>query len=321
MRYTKLGNDKIPLLALGTWSWGTGKNGGDAIFGNSLEEDDLRPIFKAAIDKGLTFWDTAYVYGMGASEAILSAFAAESDKDIFLSTKFTPPGRLSDIELPEMLAGSLERLKRDVIDIYWIHNPGDVEKWTPAVIPFVKSGKIKYVGVSNHDLQQAKRAYEILAAEGIKLAAVQNHFSLLYRGGEACGLLDWCKENGIAFFSYMVLEQGALTGRFDAEHPLPEGTRRASAFGVEELKGIAPLIAKMRGIGEKYSATPAQIAIAWAIAKGTVPIIGVTKISQVETGAAAVDIELTAEEVKALEDAADATGIKRLGVWEKDMTV
>ena len=196
---------------------------------------------------------------------------------------------------------------------------GDVEKWTTAVIPFVKSGKIKYVGVSNHDLQQAQRAADILAAEGIKLAAVQNHFSLLYRGGEACGLLDWCKKNDIDFFSYMVLEQGALTGRFDVDHPLPEGTRRGSAFGVEELKAISPLIAKMREIGDKYSATPAQIAIAWAIAKGTVPIIGVTKINQVETSASAVDIELKASEVKELEAAADATGIKRLGVWEKDM--
>jgi len=185
----------------------------------------------------------------------------------------------------------------------------------------VKSGKIKYVGVSNHDLEQAKRAAEILAEEGIKLAAVQNHFSLLYRGGEACGLLDWCKENDVKFFSYMVLEQGALTGRFDAEHPLPEGTRRGSAFGVEELKAIEPLIAKMRELGEKYSADPAQIAIAWSVAKGTIPIIGVTKVKQVESGAAAVDVELTADEVAELERVADATGIKRLGTWEKDMTV
>ena len=79
------------------WPWGhgagaPGKNGGNAVFGNSLEEDDLRPIFKAAVDKGLTFWDTAYVYGMGASEKILSTFTKESDKKIFLSHKIHPAG-------------------------------------------------------------------------------------------------------------------------------------------------------------------------------------------------------------------------------------
>jgi len=322
MRYTNIGTDKIPLLALGTWSWGTGVNGGDKVFGNALGIEELRPIYKAAMEKGLNLWDTAYVYAMGQSEEILSAFMKENGDGITLSTKFTPPRKgFVELELDEMLEISLARLNREMVEIYWIHKPGDVEKWTRAVIPHVKSGKIKYVGVSNHDLEQAKRAAEILAEEGIKLAAVQNHFSLLYRGGEACGLLDWCKENDVKFFSYMVLEQGALTGRFDAEHPLPEGTRRGSAFGVEELKAIEPLIAKMRELGEKYSADPAQIAIAWSVAKGTIPIIGVTKVKQVESGAAAVDVELTADEVAELERVADATGIKRLGTWEKDMTV
>lgn len=322
MRYTKIGSTSIPLLALGTWSWGTGLNGGDKVFGNTLSADDLRPIYNRAMDLGLNLWDTAYVYSMGGSEEILSALMAERNEPIVLSTKFTPPRpNFVNLELDEMLDISRKRLNREVIDIYWIHNPTDYEHWVEKVIKPVKEGKIRYVGVSNHDLEQAKRAAEILAAEGIKLAAVQNHFSLLYRGGEACGLLDWCKENDIVFFSYMVLEQGALTGRFDADHPLPEGTRRGTAFGVEELQAITPLIEKLREIGAKYSADPAQIAIAWSVAKGTVPIIGVTKTHQVDSAAYAVDIELTSHEVEQLEQVADATGIKRLGAWEKDMTL
>lgn len=109
-----------------------------------------------------------------------------------------------------MLEGSLERLGVDEIDIYWIHNALDVERWTPYLIPALKSGKVKAVGVSNHSLEQVKRVNEILGAEGFKINAVQNHFSLLYRNSLDDGLLDYGKQNGITFFAYMVLEQRGI---------------------------------------------------------------------------------------------------------------
>jgi len=95
----------------------------------------------------------------------------------------------------------------DYIDIYWIHNPMDVERWTPGLIPLLQSVKVKRVGVSNHNIKEIQRANEILAEAGFKVSAVQNHFSLLYRSSEKGGVLDYCKANGIEFWAYMVLEQ------------------------------------------------------------------------------------------------------------------
>jgi aryl-alcohol dehydrogenase-like predicted oxidoreductase len=272
----------IPKIALGAWSWGAGAAGGDQVFGNHLFEEDLKPVFEKAMENGLNLWDTAAVYGEGTSERILGSFI------------------------------------KDVIDIYWIHNPMDVEKWTPDLIPLAKSGQIKAIGVSNHNLAEIKRANEILAAEGLKVSAVQNHYSLLHRSSERAGILDYCKENGITFYSYMVLEQGALTGRYSEENPFPEGTGRGEAYN-PHLKELTALIDELKSIGTRFDASPAQIATAWAIAKGTIPIIGVTKVCQVEEAAKAEQIELTTDEINRLERLGDETGVKTLREWEKEM--
>lgn len=223
---------KLPPLALGAWSWGTGMAGGDQVFGNHYFEDDLRPVFDKAMEKGLTLWDTAAVYGEGTAERILGNFVKDVPReDVLISTKFTPqiagPG---DDAMEKMLEGSLSRLHTDYVDIYWIHNPMDVERWTKDLIPLAKSGKIGKIGVSNHNLAEIKRAQEILAEGGLSISAIQNHYSLLHRSSEKAGILDYCKEHGITFFSYMVLEQGALSGRYDEAHPFPEGTGRGNSY-------------------------------------------------------------------------------------------
>jgi aryl-alcohol dehydrogenase-like predicted oxidoreductase len=310
----------IPKIALGAWSWGAGAAGGDQVFGNHLFEEDLKPVFEKAMANGLNLWDTAAVYGEGTSERILGSFIKNvSRESVILSTKFTPQiaGNSSDA-MQEMIDGSKERLHTDVIDIYWIHNPMDVEKWTPDLIPLAKSGQIKAIGVSNHNLAEIKRANEILAEEGLKVSAVQNHYSLLHRSSERAGILDYCKENGITFYSYMVLEQGALTGRYSEENPFPEGTGRGEAYN-SHLKELTALIDELKMIGTRFDASPAQIATAWAIAKGTIPIIGVTKVCQVEEAAKAEQIELTTDEINRLERLGDETGVKTLREWEKEM--
>lgn len=309
-----------PLIALGTWSWGTGVVGGDQVFGNHLEAEELKPVFDEAMANGLNLWDTAVVYGMGASETVLSAFTKHCKReDVLLSTKFTPQiaGDSAD-PVADMLAGSLERFGTDYIDVYWIHNPADVEKWTPYLAPLVKSGKVKRVGVSNHNLAQLKRAEEILSKEGVHVSAVQNHYSLLYRSSEKAGILDYCKENGIDFWAYMVLEQGALSGKYDTSHPLPEGSQRGDTYN-PLLPQIERLIAVMRSVGERYGITPAQVALAWAIAKGTTPIIGVTKTAQVQDAVRAAGITLAEADVKAIEEAAENTGVDTRGSWEMPM--
>lgn len=307
-------------IVLGTWSWGAGFAGGDQVFGNNLGVEELKPVFDEAMANGLNLWDSAVVYGMGASENVLAAFTkACKREEVLISTKFTPQ-IAGDTENPvaDMLAGSLERFATDYIDIYWIHNPADVERWTPMLVDLVKSGKVKRVGVSNHNLAQIKRAEEILSKDGVHISAVQNHFSLLYRSSEKAGILDYCKENGIDFWAYMVLEQGALSGKYDTAHPLPAGSQRGDTYN-PLLPQIERLVAVMRTVGDKYGITPAQVALAWAIAKGTTPIIGVTKPAQVQDAVRAMQVALTADEVKMLEDAAESTGVDTRGSWENPM--
>ncbi len=144
------------------------------------------------------------------------------------------------------------------------------------IIPLVKQGLIKHVGVSNHNLKQIKRAREILNAGGVELEAVQNHYSLLHRQSEDDGILDYCRKNGITFFSYMVLEQGVLTGKHDAAHPFEGDSNRARTYN-PMLPTLNALLAKMIELAGKYHVAVADIATAWVIQKSTTPIISVTK--------------------------------------------
>ena len=124
--------------------------------------------------------------------------------------------------------------------------------------------------------------------------------------------------NGIDFWAYMVLEQGALSGKYDTAQPLPAGSQRGETYN-PLLPQIEKLVAVMRTVGNKYGITPAQVALAWAIAKGTTPIIGVTKPSQVQDALQATKVFLTADEMKALEEAAESTGVDTRGSWEMPM--
>ena len=311
---------KLPSVALGTWSWGTGLAGGDQVFGNKLSVEDLKQVFDTAMKAGFNLWDTAAAYGMGSSESILGEFVKQYPReDILLSTKFTPQmAGSSDNPVEEMLNASLERLGTDYIDIYWIHNPTDVIKWTPELIPLLESGKVKSVGVSNHNLEEIKLANSILSKAGFNISAVQNHYSLLYRSSEDAGIIDYCKEHNITFFAYMVLEQGALSGKYNTTNPLPEGSGRANTYN-KVLPQLEDLTNVMKEIGTSRNASVAQVAIAWAIAKNTLPIIGVTKTSQIEDAFNATKVVLTNQEIEKMEALAANTGVDTQGAWEKSM--
>ena len=208
---------KQPSIALGTWSWGKGMAGGDQVFGNNVGVDELRPVFDEAMKNGLNLWDSAVVYGMGDSESILSSFTKGCKrKDVLISTKFTP--QIADETAADPVAAmcesSLSRFGTDYIDMYWIHNPADVEHWTPYLIPLVKSGKVRHVGVSNHNLAQIKRAEEILSAEGVHVSAVQNHYSLLYRSSEKAGI------TGAGSVEWQIRHAASASGRQPARRNL-----------------------------------------------------------------------------------------------------
>ena len=290
------------------------------MFGSKTDVETLKPVFDAAMKAGLNLWDTATAYGMGESERILGTLAQQYERrDVEISTKFTPQiAEIYENSVEKMALASMERMGLDYIDIYWIHNPMDVERWTPGLIPLLQSGKVKRVGVSNHNIKEIRRANEILGEAGFKVSAVQNHFSLLYRSSEKGGVLDYCREQGIEFWAYMVLEQGALSGKYDKTHPLPAESDRGKKYN-PVLEQLEALTSEMTAIGRKYGASCSQIGIAWAIAKGTLPIIGATKERHVIEAAEAAKIQLTAEEVARLEALADATGIDTRGGWEHSM--
>ena len=308
--------DTLPKIALGAWAWGN-----DGTFGNEHKTEDLKPIYDKAMELGLNLWDTAYVYGMGKSEEVLGEFLRTSNReDYVISTKFTP--QLAEMfeanEVTSMYENSAKILGVDEIDIFWIHNPVGAPDWTKKLVETAKQHDIKMIGVSNHNLAEIKEANEILKEAGLKLGAVQNHYSLLNRSSEDSGILEYCQENDIIFFSYMVLEQGALSGKYDTAHPFPEGSDRANAYG-DSLAEIEELNKAIAEIAEAHDAKVAQLPIAWAVAKGTLPIIGATKVHHVEDAAEAVEIELTDDEIRTMEELADKANVNTIRIWEKEM--
>ena len=276
---------KESSIALGTWAWGAGMFGGDTVFGSNTDEKNLKPVFDAAMGAGLNLWDTATMY---------------------------------DNDVVKMADASLERMGIDYIDMYWIHNPMDVERWTPGLIPLLQSGKVRKVGVSNHNIREIRRADEILGEAGFRVSAVQNHFSLLYRSSEKGGVLDYCRQNGIRFWAYMVLEQGALSGKYNARNPLPAESDRGQKYN-PVLGQLTALTDAMTEIGTRYGLSCSQVGIAWALSKGTMPIIGATKERHVLEAARVMDTVLAPEEITRLETLADATGIDTRGDWEHTM--
>ncbi len=308
--------ENLPKIALGAWAWGN-----DGTFGNEHKIDDLKPIYDKAMKLGLNLWDNAFVYGMGTSEEILGQFLRNSQReDFIISTKFTP--QLAEMfegnQVTAMYENSAKILGVDEIDIFWIHNPIDAPEWTKKLVETAKEHNIGMIGVSNHNLAEIKEANEILNDAGLKLGAVQNHYSLLNRSSEDSGILDYCKENDIVFFSYMVLEQGALSGKYDTIHPFPEGSDRANAYN-DSLMEIEELNNAIAEIASKHDVKVAQLPIAWAISKGTLPIVGATKVHHVEDAANALDITLSEDEIKTMEKLADNANINTIRFWEKEM--
>ncbi len=313
-------NLKIPPVALGTWAWGDSGEAGDGYFGSPLTRAGLEDIADKAHAAGFTLWDTAMVYGMGRSETVLGEVLKRYARtDYQLSTKFTPQAAgTGDDPVADMLEQSLARLGTDYIDLYWIHNPADVARWTPHLIPLLKSGKVKHVGVSNHNLGEIEFANRILGEAGFRVEAIQNHYSLLYRGSENAGILDYCRHQGIPFFAYMVLEQGALSGKYSPENPLPEGSNRSKAYNgmLSQLKALTD---KLVSIGQSQGAAAPDVATAWAIAKGATPIIGVTRPDYVDGLTRASTMTLSSNDIAELEALADGANVNTRGWWEQEM--
>ena len=306
----------LPKIALGAWAWGN-----DGTFGGDISAESLRPIFNTAMAHGLNLWDTAYAYGMGTSEKVLAGFLKGLPRDACLvSDKFTPQcANGKPTAMADMIEMQLQLMELDRFDIYWIHNVWDAPHWTEELAKYYEGkDNVPLLGVSNHNLAEIRQADEILKAHGLKLSAVQNHYSLINRSSEDSGILGYCRQNGLYFFSYMVLEQGALSGKYDTAHPMPAGSARAETYN-PVLDKLEILNSELKKLAEKYGVGAAQIPVAWAIAKGTLPIIGVTKENQVLDAVKAANITLTAEDAAELEKVADSHDLNVIRFWEKEM--
>ena len=300
-------------VMIGTWAWGTGSNGSGMIFGNKQDPKVLADSFKEAVKNGFLKWDTAAVYGMGTCEKLLGKLINRYD-DIFISTKFFPNKKFKSGALTQSLNDSLERLGRDHADLFWIHVPNNLSENIEEAIPHIKSGKIKSIGISNVSLDHIRLAEAVLEKAGLKLGAVQNHFSILRNDQQK--IIDYCNSKGIEYYAYMVLEQGALSGRYSAKNHFPTISMRNLMFPKSKFKKIEGLLGKMKELADKIGVDPSQIPILWAMGKGAVPIVGITKPAHAKKLSDAMGVTLTKEQMDMLEQEAVKTGIRQQGSWE-----
>lgn len=300
-------------VMIGTWAWGPGFNGSKQVFGNNYDEEILRETFERAVNLGLTRWDTAAVYGMGSCEKLLGKFINGRD-GIFISTKFFPDKKFREGALEKSFHESMTRLNLKSADLFWIHKPNNLTKNLQEAVPLLRDGRIRSIGISNVSLKDIRTAEDFLSREGLSLGAVQNHFSLLRNDQQP--LIDYCNSKGITYYAYMVLEQGALAGRYNVTRPFPLLSMRRLAFPKSKFRKIESLLKLMEQTALKYNIDKSQIPVLWVIAKGAVPIIGITKPVYAERLAEALQVDLTPEEIEQLTSEAAATGIRQQGSWE-----
>lgn len=312
---TSLG--ELPPYVIGTWAWGTGINGAGMIFGRKYDESTLIETFATARNLGFDWWDTAEVYGMGSAETLLGK-CMEQYGNVKISTKFMPPKKYHRGKMLESLESSMSRLHISSPDIYWIHLPNNPIDNIAEAAELLNSGKIKAIGVSNFNLSQIQAADKYLRNYGIRLTAVQNHFSLLSMPQEQFDIIEWCNRNDIIYFSYMVMEQGALSGHYDENHHFPAFSSRNFQFGKSKFRKISPLLKFICNLSVKYNIDASQIAVIWAAAKGTIPIVGVTKPLHVKQLAASSEIVLEGSDIARLEQLAGSADLLIKGVWEPE---
>ncbi len=300
----------VAPLGVGAWAWGTSRLWG---YGKEYDRSDVGEAFRASMAAGVTLFDTAEIYGNGASEKIIGEILREGgfdgtpERTPVIATKFAPlPYRFGARSLLEALDKSLVRLGVVTVDLYQVHFPNPlfkIEGLMDALAEAVKEGKIRHVGVSNYNVEQMKRAHDRLASHGVKLASNQVEYSLLKRALETNGVLEACRDLDVTLIAYSPIAQGLLTGKY-ALGDKPSGLVRrfGKSFGERNLKRIEPVVDILREIGEAHGKEPAQVALNWLITRrNTLPIPGAKNERQARQNAGALGWEMTDEEAGKLE--------------------
>ena len=293
---------------IGTNSWG-GRAYGKAVRGSYVEDSMIRKAMREAGKQGLTVYDLARDYGLGKAQKMFGEFAEEiGGDDLIISAKYTPFTHYKKNCVRRSLEKDLADFRRSYVDIYWLHLPTDIEQHLAEIIGLYNEGKIRNIGISNFDLAECRLAKQILDTAGIPLYGVQNHYSLISREWEQNGLLKWCRENGVSFWAWAVLEEGMLTDpRVKTKFSLMK------FFLNRQKRKMHKLYSVMIAVADRHHISVPQVAEAYCACKGIVPICGCRKPKQVAELAEAVRIRLTPEESRRREAAADCSGAKVLG--------
>ncbi len=315
MQYVRLGNTglRVSRICLGTMTYGS-SSWRDWV----LNEDDSRPFFKRALEAGINFFDTADVYSLGASEEVtgraLKDFARRDD--VVIATKvFSPMGGgpnqrgLSRKHIFESIDNSLRRLQTDYIDLYQIHRwdaHTPIEETLEALNDLVRAGKVRYIGGSSmYAWQFAKALYTSDAHGWGRFVSMQDHYNLVYREEER-EMIPLCLDQGVGVIPWSPLARGFLAGNRTPQKSGETARARSDDFAhmmYYSEADFAVLTAVERLAGER-GVKPAQIALAWMLHKPgvTAPIVGASKMYQLDEAIAATEITLTPEEVKRLEE-------------------
>ncbi len=300
----------VPRLGVGAMTWGDPRgmarfNPAKLAYGGAQGAAEEQRAFEASVAAGVTLFDTAAMYSGGASERRLGELAR--GKDVLIASKFPPSPFAHTRDFPHALDASLARLGRSQVDLYQHHFPSrrvSIPDLMDLMADAVEAGKIRAVGVSNYSAEQMRLAHAALAKRGIPLASNQVQYSLLHRQPEVNGVLDACRELGVTLIAYQPLASGALTGRYITGGG-PTGFRRfMRQFRGQGREAVAPVVALLRQIGERYDKTPAQVALRWLIENEVVlPIPGAKNGEQAAQNAGALSFRLTSDEIDALQQA------------------
>jgi aryl-alcohol dehydrogenase (NADP+) len=310
MEYTNLGTSglKVSRIALGCMSFG---GGGDVGGGWSLDEAAAEPIFRQAVDLGITFWDTANVYSSGSSEEITGRAIGKYTRreDVVLATKvFFPVGEgpggrgLSRRAIMEQIDASLTRLGTDYVDLYQIHRfdpDTPVEETMEALHDVVKAGKARYLGASSmYAWQFATLQHAADLGGWTRFVSMQNHYNLIYREEER-EMLPLCEHQGVGVIPWSPLARGRLTRPWDEQTARSETDEFGKSLYRDEDRSIVDRVLSVAG---RRGVSAAQVGLAWLLAQPAVtsPIVGITKPEHLDDAVAAVDLQLTDAELDEL---------------------
>jgi len=310
MQTRALGTSNLVVSALGYGCMGL-----EAVYGPGAGRREGITIIRAAVERGVTLFDTAEAYGPFMNEALVGEALAPVREQVVIATKFgfgtNPDGTRYGLDsrpehIRQLTEASLRRLKVDTIELLYQHRVGrnvPIEDVAGTVQELITQGKVRYFGLSEASAQTIRRAHAVQP-----VAAVQSEYSLWTRDPERNGVLATCEELGLGFVPFSPLGAGFLTGKIDTTTELdPKGFRSISPrFAKDARAANMAMVDLVKRVAGEKRATPAQIALAWLLAQEPwiVPIPGTKKLSRLEENLGAVNVELTPADLRDIEEAA-----------------